>query len=93
MKITFIEHEVTAMIPEEGKSSGDKGFYGFVGSEEDMIYKGKLTWMRDTRIRLFIKMELLECRDELDLLMRCHACAFNNYPEEYWILTPERADG
>ena len=40
--------------------------------------------MRDTRISIFMEMELLVCREELDWLMKCHHYAVNNYPEEYW---------
>ena len=42
-----------------------------------------MTSMRDTRIRLFMHMELLGCRDELDWLMRCHHYAVNNCSGEY----------
>ena len=44
--------------------------------------------MRDMGIRVFMKNELLVCRDELNWLMRCHHYAVNNYPEEYWPAMP-----
>ena len=56
------EHEVIAMIPEKGTNS-DKGFDGFVCLEEERIYKEKLTWMRDRRIRLLMQMEPLASRE------------------------------
>ena len=66
MKMTSTEHKVTATILEEGTNSGNKGFDRFVCSKEETIYKGNLTWMYDTRIRLVIQMELLTCKDEPD---------------------------
>ena len=66
MEITFTEDEIIATIPEEGTSSGYEGFYDSVCSEEEM----KLTWMHDTRIRMFMHMELLACRDELNWIIK-----------------------
>ena len=42
-----------------------------------------MAWMRETRIRTFMQMELEACWDELDWLIRCHNCAAYNCPEEY----------
>ena len=39
--------------------------------------------MRETRIKIFMQMELEACRNELDWLTKCFLCAANNYPEEY----------
>ena len=47
------------------------------------MHKKKLISMRSTKIRLFMYMELLACRDKLYWLMRCRHCAVNNYPKEY----------
>ena len=47
------------MNPEEGTSSYSKDFGGSVCSLEEK----KLTWMRKTRIRLFMRMQLMACRD------------------------------
>ena len=33
---------------------------------------------------LFMQMELLACRNELDWLMRWHHCAVDSYLGEYW---------
>ena len=49
-----------------------------VCSEEEQ----KRAWMRETRIRTFMQVELETCRDELDWLIRCHNCAAYNCPEE-----------
>ena len=72
------------MIPNESTNSGGKGLGGSICSEEET----KLNWMRDTRIRLFMQMELLGSRDELDWSMKCDHCVVNNYPEEYWSSMP-----
>ena len=48
-----------------------KGFD--VCSEEER----KMVWMRETRIKIFMQMELEACWDELD-------CTVNNCPEEYY---------
>ena len=44
------------------------------------MHKEKPIWMRNTRIRLFMQIELLAWREEPDWLMRYHQCAVNNYP-------------
>ena len=49
-----------------------------VCSEEEQ----KRAWMRETRIKTFMQMELEACRDELDWLIRYHNCAAYNCPEE-----------
>ena len=41
-----------------------------------------MTWMRETRIRIFMQMELKACRDELDLLIICDNYAVDNCSEE-----------
>ena len=64
----FSEQGENAMNP-EGTISGID-----VYSEEAR----KLSWMRETRIRLFIQRELCACRDEIDWLERCYLCAVNN---------------
>ena len=56
-----------------GKGNNDN-FY----SEETR----KLCWMRETRIKLFLLMELEKCRNELGRLIRCHNCIVDNCPEE-----------
>ena len=38
--------------------------------------------MQDMRIRLFMQMQLLACRDELDWMIKCQCCAIKNYPRE-----------
>ena len=39
--------------------------------------------MHETRIRLFMPMELVAYRDECKWLLRCHRCIVKNCPEEY----------
>ena len=41
-----------------------------------------MAWMRVKRIKLFMKMELENCRNELTWLIRCHNCSVENCPEE-----------
>ena len=50
------------MNPEEGTSSGGNGFDVHICSEEER----RMPWMRDTKIRLFMQMEVVACRDEPD---------------------------
>ena len=57
--MTFIEHEVTAMNPKEGTSSGGKGVEVSICSEKEM----KMIWMHDTRIRLFMQMKLMALQE------------------------------
>ena len=52
-------------IPEEGANSG-KSLERIVYTEDKKRQMEKLISMRDTRIRLFMQIELLACRDELD---------------------------
>ena len=40
-------------------------------------------WMQETRIRLFMQMELEACRDQIDWLIICYLCAVNDNPEEH----------
>ena len=58
----FTKHGVTAMYPKEGTSSGGDSSEVPTCSEEER----KLTWMRDTRTRLFMQMELMACKDKSD---------------------------
>ena len=51
--------------------------------EFEWLVERKIMWMRETRIRIFMQMELKACRDELDWLARCYLCAVNNCREEY----------
>ena len=46
----------------------------------------KMIWMRETRIRFFMQMELEACRNELDWVLRCHDCIVNTRPEEHYHL-------
>ena len=48
-------------------------------SEDEM----KMMGMRETRIGLFIQMELEACRGECQGLLRCHHCIIGSCPEEY----------
>ena len=75
MKMTLTEHGVTV---EEGTSSDNKNCDCSICSLEEI----KLTWMRETRISLFMLMQNMACRDELDRLIRCYHRAVKNYPEE-----------
>ena len=82
MKLTFTKHGVTTIISEKGTETDGKGFEG--STEEEM----KLTWMHDTKMGLFMHMELLACRDDLNWLMRCLHCAVNNYPKYHYPTMP-----
>ena len=53
MKLTFTNHGVTVMRPEEGTIFGGKGIDVSICSDEER----KLTWMRDTWLRLFFADE------------------------------------
>ena len=37
-------------------------------------------WMRETRSRLFMQMELEMCTDDLPWIIICYLSAFNDYP-------------
>ena len=41
-----------------------------------------MAWMRGKGAKLFMQMELDNCRDELLWLIRCHNCAADNCPEK-----------
>ena len=56
-QINFFEQGENAMNS-DGGISGDNVYYC---SEED----GKMAWMREKRIKLFMRMELDSCRNEL----------------------------
>ena len=45
-----------------------------------------MAWIRETRIRIFMQMELGNCRNELVWLKRCHNYASDNYPEKEYPL-------
>ena len=68
----FIEQGENAMNPKGIIYSTD------VCSEEER----KMLCMRETWIRLFMQMELDNCRNELICLIRCHNCAADTCPEE-----------
>ena len=61
--------------------SGDDAHYC---SAED----GKMAWMRETWIMIFIQLELKAYRDELDGMIRCHNCAAYNCAEEEYPRRP-----
>ena len=42
-----------------------------------------MAWMRETRIRIFMQMELKACLDEVDWMRRCHSADFNCPQEQY----------
>ena len=44
--------------------------------------KRKMAWMRETRIRTFMQLELKACLDEIDWMIRSHMYSANNYSEE-----------
>ena len=62
------------MNPEETISGDDVHNY----SEKEE----KMAWMRETRIRIFMQMELKACLHELDWLIKCHNCATYNCSQE-----------
>ena len=72
----FVEQGENATNP-EGTISGNNDGSNY--SEDE----GKMVWMRETGIRLFMQMEPRAYRDEFDWLLRCHKCAVNNCSEEY----------
>ena len=53
-------------------------------SQEDT----KMSWMRETRIRTFIQLELKACLNEIDWTIRFHTCAANNCSEEKYPARP-----
>ena len=78
--MTFTKHGVAARNPEEGTSYGGKVIDAFICAENEM----KLTWMRDTRISLFIQIELIMvCRDESDWLIKRYHYAVKDCQEHY----------
>ena len=42
-----------------------------------------MTWMRETRIKIFMQIELEAYRGALNWLLRCHDCVVNIAEEEY----------
>ena len=75
-QINFFEQGGNAMSPEETTSSEHDVHYWSEGDR-------KMAWMREKRIKLFMEMELDNCRNELVWLIRCHNCAADNCPEKY----------
>ena len=47
-----------------------------------------MAWMRETRIRTFMQMELEACLDEVAWIIRCHNCAANNCSDEEYPSRP-----
>ena len=41
-----------------------------------------MAWMRETRIRMFMQLELKACLDEINWMIRCHNCEVFNCPQE-----------
>ena len=74
----FIEQDENAMNPKGTISDTD------VYSEEER----KTAWMRETRIGIFMQMELEACRDELDWLIICYSFAADNCPKEEYTPRP-----
>ena len=74
IKMNFSEQGESAVNPEETISGNDIHYC----SEREK----KMTWMHETRIRLFMQMELEACRNELDWMARIHDCLLNSYPKE-----------
>ena len=69
----FIEKGENALNREEA-NSGDDAHYC---SEEH-----KMAWMRETRIRTFMQLELEACLDEINWMITCHNCETLNCPQE-----------
>ena len=84
MKTSFTESDVVSAMNPEGTYSGKKDIDVSICSGE----KRKLSWVRETRTRLFMRMKLLACIDELDWMIKCQPCAVNNYPRKYWSSMP-----
>ena len=53
-------------------------------SEED----AKMVWMRETRIRTFIQLELEACLEEINRMIRCHNCEALDCPQEEYLARP-----
>ena len=47
-----------------------------------------MAWMRETRIRTFMHMELEACLDEVAWIIRCHNCGANNCSDEEYPSRP-----
>ena len=73
-QMNFFEQGENAMNP-EGTISGNNIH---CGSKE----RRKMTWMRELRIRLFMLIELENCRNELRWLLRRDNCIVDNCPKE-----------
>ena len=61
-------------------SEDDAHYY----SEED----AKTTWMRETRIRTFMQLDLESCLDDINRMTRCHNCEALNCPQEEYRTRP-----
>ena len=70
----FVEQDENAMNSEGAFSRNNV----LNCSEEER----KMMWMRETRIRTFMQIELEACRNELEWTARTHDCILNNFPEE-----------
>ena len=60
-------------------------------SEEDAQYSEeyeKMLWMREARIRTFIRLELEACQEEMVWMIRCHNCEALNRPQEDYLARP-----
>ena len=77
VKMNFTEHGITSMNREETNSGSER-----IDAPISLEGKRKLSWMQDTRVRLFIQMKLLACRDELDWMIKGQYYAVNNHPRE-----------
>ena len=47
-----------------------------------------MAWMRKTRIRTFMQLELEACLDEINWMVRCHNCEAINCPQEEYPARP-----
>ena len=70
----FIEKDGNALNRKE-TVFGDGAHYW---SDEDT----KMAWMRKTRIRTYMQMELEACLDDIDWMVRCHNCEAFICPQE-----------
>ena len=77
--MNFFEQGENAMNPEGSIYGNDiHSLFMFTIVQEER----KMTWIRETRIRLFMQMELEVCRNELDWIARIHDCLLNSCSEE-----------
>ena len=74
-QVDFFKQGENTMDSEGTITEDDDDYYC---PEEDR----KIAWMREKRIKIIMKMELDNSRDELGWLIRCHNCLVDNCPEE-----------